>query len=233
MNALIFTPDRNTPTKANPKARDYTGAFRPMANKFAEHHGITKEKIIRIDVSKSMPERKAQVLAAIQSYHGDLGTKLDSVAFFCHGYPTGIQLGFSWRGKADPKPVMDELAQALYAATDRNDICVPLFCCSTADTKKKNVVGGDGGFADELRDALCRVGANENRVVGHITAGHTTNNPYVRFFDGSLMPEGGTGGYWIARPGGPMWVKWAKFLREGGWMDMPYMDLEEIRAKLV
>ena len=87
-------------------------------------------------------------------------------------------------------------------------------------------------FADELRDALCRAGAIENRVFGHTTAGHTTNNPHARFFDGSNMAEGGTGGYWIARPGGPLWRKWAKYLREGAWMHVPYQDLAEIRSEL-
>jgi hypothetical protein len=227
MEGLIFTPDRNSHGK-----RDYTGAFRPMAKKFAKHHKLSDRYIIKIDVSKPMKKRRQQVLDAITKHQEEVGSLLDSVSFFCHGYPRGIQCGFSWRGKVTAGEALDPLAAAIYESSDRTDICVPLYCCSTASARQKNAPGGDGGFADELRDALCRQGATENRVVGHTTVGHTTNNPYVRFFDGSLMPAGGTGGYWIARPGGPLWRKWAKFLRAGGWMDMPFMDLPEIRTKL-
>jgi hypothetical protein len=227
MNGLIFTPDRNTHGK-----KDYTGAFKPLAIKFAKHHGIPRKNIIPINVGRGMKKRKLEVIAALQDEEREGHGNYDTVAFFCHGFPQGIQAGFSWRGKQKPGPVMDELASLIYEASDRDDICVPLFCCSTANTKQKKAVGGDGGFADELRDALCRQGAIENRVVGHTTVGHTTTNPSTRFFDGSMMPAGGTGGYWIARPRGPLWPKWKKYLRGGGWMDMPYLELEQIRDKL-
>lgn len=234
MNGLIFTPDRNSPTKKNPNKKDYTGAFRPMARQFADKHNIPRENIIAINVGKGFLKRQKQVLDALKEHD-----KLDTVAFFCHGYSTGIQLGFRWRPRAGekPAPALNKLAKGIYAATDRTDICVPLFCCSTGDIKKgrkdKKSVGGDGGFADELRDALCRAGATENRVFAHTTAAHTTYNPYGRFFDGKKMPAGGIGGYWIASPGGPLWRPWKKYLRSGGWKEMPFLDVDDIRAELV
>jgi len=228
MADLIFTPDRNTHGK-----KDYTGAFKPLAKKFAKQRG--NAKIIAIDVSKPMAKRRKQVIEAFEEYADDENNEsVSTVAFFCHGYAQGIQLGFSWRGKKTPASAVKELAGHIYNVSGQNaNVTVPLYCCSTANTKQKKSVGGDGGFADELRDALCREGAMRCRVVGHTTVGHTTNNPHTRFFDGSGMPEGGTGGYWIARPRGPLWRKWAKYLRGGGWMEMPYLSVNEIRGKLM
>jgi hypothetical protein len=107
-----------------------------------------------------------------------------------------------------------ELAKYIARSSER-DVRVLLYCCSTASTIRAlwgKSVGGDGGFADMLRDALCENGATHCRVMGHVTAGHATRNPYVRFFDGAGSPVGGAGGTDVVRPSSKLWTAWREAL---------------------
>lgn len=225
MKGVIFTPDRNT------KRADYTGAFLPEALAYAKVHGLPDSCIVPVDITANARAKRLAVIDAIQ-HHGDAQEGLDAVAFFCHGWKHGIQLGFE-------RQDTDTLARVLrpYA---KSSLSVPLYACSTgrdgdwqiADDMDPDTIGGDGGFADELRDSLCAEAyAVRCRVLAHVTAGHTTLNPWVRFFDGNNMPYGGSGGYWPIRPHGPLWRAWVRWLREDSnrfWM--PHCSLEQIRA---
>ena len=217
MQALIFTTDRNRPGK-----KDYTGAFGPHARRFAETHRIERSHIHKINVGVSKRRQCEQVLSIIRD-----SRSLDCVAFFCHGYKKGIEFGLTTRN-------VDKLAETL-AETARRNLNIPLYACSTAGGKRVEGPGGDGDFADELRDALCRVGINKCRVMGHATAGHTTKNPHVRFFDGFSSDVGGFGGYWVVRPRGPLWRKWISMLREREsdfCYKFPFYDVTKIWKKL-
>ncbi|MBK7153843.1 MAG: hypothetical protein IPH72_19025 [Sandaracinaceae bacterium] len=62
--------------------------------------------------------------------------------------------------------------------------------------------GGDGGFADQLRDALAAHGLT-GHVDAHAKPGHTTKNPHLRRFHMDGGP--GVGGEWLVEPGTALW----------------------------
>lgn len=228
LNGVIFVPDRNKPGR-----KDMTGAFLPEAVRFATAIGGQTSWIIPINVGKTRRSREKAVIAGIQKAYEERG-QLDVVAFFCHGYRYRLQMGFGTRFKVD-RVWLGKLA-ATIAATSAEDVSVPLYACSAATSAKNandQTAAGDGGFADELRDALCREGATWNTVIGHSTAGHTTRNPYVRVFQGEGTSTGGIGGCWIARPGGPLWKRWVRWMRTGtNRYQMTQMSLQVIRGKI-
>lgn len=222
LNGAILIPDRNHHRK------DMTGAFRPEARKFADYWGIPRANIIKIPISKPIRKREDAVLEAIREVRSRYDAPLDTIVFFCHGLRYRVQFGF----RLGRRSSLGKLA-ATIAEVSVGNVVVPLYCCSTAHEKRNNEIAtGDGGWADELRDALCKEGAGACRVMGHTTAGHTSRNPHVRFFDGTGMREGGTGGYWVVRPRGPLWRKWARLLRTEYRYQFPFEELEEIRSRL-
>lgn len=138
MRGIVFTPNRNT------RRADFTGAFLPEARAFIRAHQIPARALVRIDILKSDHEMRAQILEAIKK-EGKLQGSFETVAFFCHGWCSGIQLGFSVQNVV-------ELACALKPLATR-DIKMPLYACSAArdrdaqiiDDIDPNSVGGDGG----------------------------------------------------------------------------------------
>jgi hypothetical protein len=218
---LIFAPAHNTPGKS-----DATGAFIPEAKRFAS---MTGGKLVLVDNRRNHGERGEAVLDALARGPGQWTT----VAFFCHGLPSEIQLGFR-------RSTVRELAKYIARSSERN-VRVLLYCCSTASTIRAlfgKSVGGDGGFADMLRDGLCENGATHCRVVGHVTAGHTTRNPYVRFFDGAGSPVGGAGGTDVVRPSSKLWTAWrealnGEFLAPDFRFRFPYLEIGQIHEALV
>lgn len=199
---LAFAPWVNTPG-INPATgllwRDATKVFQPEAQAWAK---IYAGEVDYFDNLKPPAVRKKQVLDILAKY-----SALSHVAFFCHGWNTGFQAGFS---NADVK----QLAKALVDATPLDaNLRVSLFCCSTGGSKARKSVGGDDGFADLLRDRLCEAGQVHCRVMGHTIAAHATINPYARFFDGTGVPVGAAGGYWIVAPESALWAKWKARLK--------------------
>lgn len=212
MTIIAFAPKYNTAGR-----HDATGAFIPEATRFLEYHGQSKEGLTLVDNTAPSAKMRSVVLSAIDR----APDRLSCVAFFCHGTKRGIQLGF------DLKTVRD-LASTIYAAA-RADVIpftMPLYSCDTGrDTDSDrlddmDMIGGDGGFADTLRDELCRLGILPCRVDAHTTTGHTTRNPFVRRFPG-IVPEGGVGGYYIVPPRSKLWSKWGKALLTGFRFDYP------------
>jgi hypothetical protein len=224
MPALIFAAGYDTPGK-----RDATHAFHPEARRYQQVRG---GKLVHVDNRKDVATRAEAVLEEI-ARNGRQPWK--TIAFFCHGTAKSIQLGFDLR-------TVGELGRYI-AGTSERDVRVLLYCCSTASTLKRILgapaPGGDGGFADELRDALCRHGATRCRVMAHDTVGHTTKNPHVRLFDGQESPIGGQGGEMPVRPGGKLWTAWrealaGKFMAGSDFrFHMPFMEIGEIHAALV
>lgn len=220
---IAFAPRYNTKGR-----KDATGAFQPEARRFLEHHKQAPDRLYIIDNSAPKSAMRRQVLDVLTSYHG---TCIECVAFFCHGYKTGMQFGFT---KSD----LDELASEL-ALLGREDLSVPLYACDTARDADKDRLddleefGGDGGFADELRDALCRAGVRYCCVDAHTTAGHTSRNPHVRRFEGMGSPLGGTGGYYIVpRKNRKAWTAWRKLLKTDFRYDYPLLTTSHIHEKV-
>lgn len=213
MTALAFAPMYNSTGK-----KDATGAFRPEMKEWGIHIDDTHDCGVYCHVvDNHLPAAKMRAFV-LEKIHE---VKPDRLALFCHGWASGIQFGF---GLAHVK----QLAEAI-ASIDRP--CVTLYCCLTGEDDKGHV-GGDGNFADRLRDALCAAGAVYCRVDAHTTAGHTTMNPYVRRFDGLGSPVGGCGGSWIVAPGSKLWPKWVKALKGDLRFQYPEMEIAEIHEEL-
>jgi len=237
-NTIVFAPKYNT------KRADATGAFQPEARRFMERHGISSDLYHLVDNTgrgnpggkpgpKDKARMKRQVLEAIDStLH--VNAELRGVAFFCHGYRTGIQFGIT---NKDVGALASSIASASHPT-----VRVPLYACDTGRDKDRNrkddleAFGGDGGFADSLRDALCVQAARDNVVWAHTTAGHTTRNPHVRVFMGLGSEYGNTGGFYVvARNNRKLWKAWRQALRAKGSTlryDFPFMEVAEIHRFL-
>lgn len=221
---LAFAPSTNLPGK-----KDVTGAFLPEARALIRLAGPRSE-LVRIDNTKPFATRRRQVLEAMRARQGQGFT---SVAFFCHGFRNGIQLGFR-------SLLARQLAEAVLGVTHSlEDVVVPLFCCSTGADAEGDPLGtpgaGENSFADRLRDALCTAGATHCRVMAHTTLGHTTRNPMVVFMDGMGTSSGGVGGFAPVAPGSSQWPRWRRNLRDSSSnlrLRMPYLTVEAIHAEL-
>ncbi len=208
MRTLTLAPMYNSPGK-----KDATGAFQPERAAFCNCVAPMAYNYA-IDNTESKNTMRAFVLRYI---HVDTPQLL---AVFSHGWRTGIQFGFSLAN-------VDELAVEL--ARGCTSVRVALYCCSTGSGPG---VGGDGGFADMLRDALCRAGAVDCQVDAHDRAGHTTKNPYVVRFMGQGSATGGQGGQWIVAPKSKLWGRWVRALRGDLRFRFPLMDVAAIHAEL-
>lgn len=144
---------------------DASGAFYPEARTFMGLHlGST---VLRFDSNRVITDRRAESDRIISRY---VGTDLDAVAFFCHGWSTGIQAGYA-------KPNIKYLAHLLSTVLTPGGMVI-LYCCSTAQDR-------EGGFAAALSKHL----GEGHPVFAHSTAGHTTYNPFAyRFVGGAATP---------------------------------------------
>lgn len=200
MNLLCLVPDANSPGK-----KDVTGAFHPEAVAFCKHHDVNPAKAIaRFPTKGTLAARRAVSTRAIGASAG-----LDVIAFFCHGWRNGIQAGWQL-------PTVRSLA-SLCSAAMVADGHILLYACDSgrdADADQADDLeegpGGDGGFADELRDA-CETLGRRITVVGHATTGHATWNPHVRVF---APGEHGRGGRWVITPGTSLWPRWVRAMRD-------------------
>jgi hypothetical protein len=203
MSKLVFYSSKDTHGK-----KDATGAFVPEAKAFARYHVIPDKDVIGIDCTKTnkASNRRAKVIQELL-----LREDLELLAFFGHGWPSGIQFGIR---KGHIRRILDHVR-----ATD--DLKVGLYACLTAeneerDTSLKNVgPGTDGGFADTFRDEMVRHGITKGWVDGHKTAGHATWNPnLVRFLceDVDDRDYGAEGGFYLVEPRSTYWKKWCMAL---------------------
>lgn len=213
---LAFAPEHNSHGK-----RDATGAFRPEALAFCRLHGALPAVLFdnRLDMTDRLRFARERI-EAMQP-----GT-LDTLAIFCHGWKDGIQLGARTRSAC---LLVDSIRRVA-----ASDLRVILYCCDAArdddddraDDKEPGP-GGDGGFADKLRDEMRAQGVR-GTVFAHTTMGHTTHNPYVRRFDpGDLV-----GGHYIIKPHSPHWRAWHRALRGDLRFRFPFLSDLEILAEL-
>jgi hypothetical protein len=216
---LAFATMRNTP------GRHDADEFQRRGEAFVRMHG---GRLMLFDDSQPMLRRASDVLRTLDEYGG---RRLVCVAFFCHGWARGIEAGFDLRPRMGMSATV--LATAIAAKATRA-VIVPLYCCSTAHGPGPDEApGGDGGFADQLRDALCRVGCVDNRVVAHDTDGHTTRNPRARFFEGEGQPEGAIGGRWIVHPSDPLFPIWRRWLtQDDNDLWFPFLDRAAILREI-
>lgn len=222
MSSLAIVPG-NSPYKAD------TREFVDQSMLWRERHDGTE--LVSIDLEAPVPARFRQVLAAIELHAPDL------LAFFCHGLSTRLpQLGASIANVA-------QLAGAIARATTAPRVV--LFTCLAGEdliSGADGPPGGDGGFADSLRDALVKHGATGAQVDAHGSSsqlsgrkkdvgGHTTHNPFVRRFAGP-EDKAAVGGYWLVEPSHPGWYAWRKWINALGWREFPIMTRDQIRQLL-
>lgn len=220
-----FAPTTNTPPK-----KDATGAFIPEGRNFMKFHVQPPGNLVMVDNTKSAATMKKQVFDALRS--GSV-SDLHGVAFFCHGLRDRIQFGIR-------KTDLPELAQLIAAKVSPSHRALPvtLYCCDTGrdDDADRNddlaEFGGDNGFADNLRDALCKAGLVNCIVDSHTTAAHTTMNPDVRRFEGMGSPLGGVGGYYLVPRGSKLRRKWIDALKTDLRFEFPYLTTPQILSRL-
>lgn len=229
MRALVFAPLRNAHGKrdADEFAREAQAFLRYLKTSGdgvepASRFGL-ETSVAMFDNTGEPAERRAEVLAHLQAL--EPGT-LDVLAFACHGWPDGIQAGFRCehaRGLA-----REVKAVAAHALT------VVLYCCSTGADQLASTdeftdpgPGGDGGFADRLRDELADTGVAAT-VYAHSNAGHCTRNPRARVF----RPGRGAGGHWLVAPGSKLWPAWTRYLKGEGRFRFPFLTQEQLEAEL-
>lgn len=200
MRAFVVTPRFNSPLKPGPDGKPRTkrdaDEFRRESERFVDAHDAVAQ---RYEIPNLAPfgSRLADLLAAVKGTEAPLGV----VAMFCHGWQTGLQCGAS----------LSNVGALGAALREKSAEMIILYACSAgrdADAQHDDDLasgpGGDGGFADQLRDA------SGVTVYAHATDGHTTRNPYVRVFRAG---ERG-GGEWVIDPASSEWRAWRRALRE-------------------
>lgn len=216
---LILMPDRNSPPK-----NDYTGAFLPVSRALVKHYPgrvvVVKVPVPVVDprtLTISGPTKQAGFEQAAAVCLDAIDThKSAHIVFLCHGWSGGLQLGFrntkQKKGDASNFDLLCDLLRSQRPALRS----VTLFACSAGDepeSKKSSPGTGDNSFADILRD---RSGVP---VLAHWTAGHTTRNPDLIYFDASDVPV--KGGFAVTR-GTPLWRAARRRLHdESAWLDLP------------
>jgi hypothetical protein len=199
-----------------------------MAEAFSRFMGADPDTTIkRFAARAAVSARRLTCTGHIRAF----GQPIRTLAFFCHGFKGGIQAGFQ-SGHV-------QLLAQLLARYATIDAYVLLYACDaardadahTADDTQEGP-GGDGGFADLLRDACEDLGRRVT-VMAHATRGHCAWNPYARRF----RPDTGRyGGDWYVAPGSPVWLRWARALRDPQsslrWR-FPRMEPAEIERELL
>jgi hypothetical protein len=213
---VCFAPKHNTDGK-----HDATGAFQPEMHAFAKHWSRYGVDEALIDNERSADIMRKAVIAELQQHR-----QQKCIAFFCHGWKGGIQLGFRLY-------MVETFAAALGSAISATG-CVVLYACDAgrdSDNESNDDLlpgpGGEGGFADELRDALCRARTDwVGHVDAHVSTAHTTRNPHVRRFT-----AGGTSEYLI-RADSPLWPAWKRALKGDLRFRFPLMSRSDIEVEL-
>jgi hypothetical protein len=217
MRALVLTPNRNH------NRSDYTGAFAPESKRFCELWDIPHARYA-IDIGPSYSLRRKETFRCIEDAVTRQDGELELLAVFCHGWVNGLQVGWLRQNLREVAAFLSDYVTP--------DVRIPLYCCLAGGTDTRGV-GGDGGFADRLRDALCERGITECQVDAHTTSGHTTWNPYVLRFSGEGSPTGGQGGHWLVAPKGKLWRPWVQRLKTTDLrLRFPWMTVAEIHEEL-
>lgn len=185
---LILLPDRNSPPK-----KDFTYGFLPEAESLMGAYGalcemhqiavpVVDSRTLTIGGAakqRGFEQAAAQVIRSIRSRRD-----WTRIIFLCHGWQTGLQLGFrnaKQRGKDAEN--LEALIEALRTVKDLRTLT--LFACSAGDEPGSLLTSpgtGDNSIGDLIRD---RVGCT---VIAHWTAGHTTRNPDIILFEGAKTP---------------------------------------------
>lgn len=206
---LSFRLRCNKPDRTN----DVGGAFLPESYYFSYYNFAPIESTYIVDNGECANVRgeiknpvsannlKSKVLEVLDGLPADQKKKV--IAIFCHGWPTGIQIGFRTNTGVSYRDSSVSDINALASAISRisaPDVKIVLYACSAG--------ADDSGFAASLRDQLVQ-NCPQCRVDAHKTPGHATHNPHVNRFEGSS----GSPGQMIVDPSDHhLWRKWTALL---------------------
>jgi hypothetical protein len=219
-NFLVISGDRNS----EDKIADYTGVFLPEALAYMKTHNIPITNHHRVNLSYSESSRRFSVYNFIKKKYNELG-QIEGIAFFCYGLNKKIQLGIRISDLQDFSYLIKEVMPKKSI-----NFAFALYCCSIGDDPG---IGGDRGFADCLRDEMCKAGITEVTITAHSESGHATKNSSKKKFDGMGSPVGGTGGLWIVAPKSTLWTKWKKLIIKTDLrFRVPFMTIAEIHKEL-
>lgn len=236
MSELIFACPHNTKgiNVATGKPWRDGDEFLSEAQAYWHLHGQAdgSASLSLIDNRLAPSARFVRLVGQLESWSA-VKPRRSAFTFFCHGLKSGLQVGANLTNVA-------RLAEAM-SESSAKDITVTLYACSAGadddadlQDEREPGPGGDGGFADQLRDQLFNYGVNA-RVLAHATKGHCTRNPYVREF----MPGEFNGGRWLVEPaqlgdpGSAMWQRWRRELQDGAMRFMlPKLSREQIQGAI-
>ncbi len=193
---LILTPD------ANSHRRDFDFVFKPEADLLARFYRTATCQVARVPVAPIDP-RTLKVLGGQRAFESAAakvlellanGTAWTHVLMLCHGWATGLQLGFrSGRQRGNDGKNFDALCEALKALPLES---LTLFACSAGCDPMSPASSpgtGDDSIADCIRD---RSGVT---VIAHVSVGHATRNPNLILFEAAATTL--IGGIRVPMPG--------------------------------
>jgi len=216
-DVMMFAP------KYNVKRAD-ADEFQREAKRFREFHGLSEEHtpIHLIDNSRHRYLRAEQVLEHIEVRLNKIDVyelPPQVYNFFGHGFKFGLS-SFGFRSPNHPYATdrdRTHFNMLMEYMAHHCGVMMLLYACSTGDDPDDDPDtapgSGDDSFADWCRDELCALRAWFCRVMAHTTAGHTTVNPMVKFFDGTGGPGPGVGAPMVFDPGSVEFRKWNKMLK--------------------
>ena len=206
MNILVLHASENTGN-----VNDATGAFIPEAINFNKHR-TSKGDVVQVFPFKNTAapaKRFEEVLKLIEG-----ANPFDAFVYLGHGLRNALpSAGVT---QANRKKLTDLLVKK---SKSKKKLYVTLFACSTAETTTGQP-GGEGGFADKVRDDLVEAGFTEGWIDAHPVPGHATQNSLVKRFYLS-KEEAAKGGNYIVAPGSPEFKKWKTKLNSK-WRDDPF-----------
>lgn len=219
MEAAVFAPFHNKHGR-----HDATGAFIPEARDFCKLHGI-KRGFYYVNNHEEPMEMRQHVYGVLDSFQMN---SMEALVMFCHGWRSGIQFGIG-------NEHLYAISLRIKRAAVTNGLKIVLYACDTArdmdadrEDDRNDFVGGDGGFADRLRDVMNAAGC-PTTVYAHSTEGHTTRNPYFRVF----LPDETNGGKFIVAPKSALWQKWCRQMRDTDLrFRVPFMTQDQVREEL-
>lgn len=186
---------------------DATGAFIPEARAFQVIHGIPDNNMCGVDcVNQKVEQRRKQVLEHI--YCVGRNEPLDGLAFFCHGWSNGIQVGFNLKS-------LGWIARVVYSVSC-DFLEVVMYACSTKKVASR--------LALDLASFSIR-----GHVDSHDRRGHTTINPYVVRVQNEVLRQSA----WLVEPGSESWRAWVKAMQGTNMrFEFPFMSELEIKMQL-
>jgi len=217
MNILVLHASENS------HGNDAKGAFIPESvflNRTRTEAG-DKVQVFPFKNSLAGPKRFEEFCKLI-----DQAEPFDAFVYLGHGLRNSLPSANVTQ--ANRKKFTDLLVKK---AKNKKKLIVTLFACSTAETTTGQP-GGEGGFADKVRDDLVAAGFTQGWIDAHPVPGHATQNSLVKRFYISA-DEAAKGGSWIVAPGSPEFSKWKQRLNSPYKKDpfrfmFPYLTATEI-----